>query len=32
MLFRDRRAHVRTARLMEMEAGMSGEAWDDPWT
>ncbi|GJX98507.1 hypothetical protein Tco_0355526 [Tanacetum coccineum] len=27
MLFRDRRAHVRTARLMETEARMSKEAW-----
>ncbi|GJS27435.1 putative reverse transcriptase domain-containing protein [Tanacetum coccineum] len=27
MLFRDRRAHARTARLMETEAGMSREAW-----
>ncbi|GKA59689.1 hypothetical protein Tco_0759002 [Tanacetum coccineum] len=32
MLFRDRRAHARTARLMETEARMSREAWDDPWT
>ncbi|GKE71316.1 hypothetical protein Tco_1529388 [Tanacetum coccineum] len=27
MLFRDRRAHARTARLMETEARMSREAW-----
>ncbi|GJZ23811.1 hypothetical protein Tco_0561270 [Tanacetum coccineum] len=27
MLFRDRRAHARTARLMETEARMSKEAW-----
>ncbi|GKA96055.1 hypothetical protein Tco_0818150 [Tanacetum coccineum] len=27
MLFKDRRAHVRTARLMETEARMSREAW-----
>ncbi|GKE56309.1 reverse transcriptase domain-containing protein, partial [Tanacetum coccineum] len=27
MLFRDRRAHVRTARLVEIEARMSREAW-----
>ncbi|GKG36215.1 hypothetical protein Tco_0443893, partial [Tanacetum coccineum] len=27
MLFRDRRAHTRTARLMETEARMSQEAW-----
>ncbi|GJS13841.1 putative reverse transcriptase domain-containing protein [Tanacetum coccineum] len=27
MLFRDRRAHARTARLMELEARMSREAW-----
>ncbi|GJZ62345.1 hypothetical protein Tco_0618482 [Tanacetum coccineum] len=27
MLFRDRRAHARTARLMEIEARMSREAW-----
>ncbi|GJR97452.1 hypothetical protein Tco_0269626 [Tanacetum coccineum] len=27
MLFRDRRAHARTARLMEAEARMSQEAW-----
>ncbi|GJV71619.1 hypothetical protein Tco_1491614 [Tanacetum coccineum] len=27
MLFRDRRAHARTARLMEAEARMSREAW-----
>ncbi|GJZ24498.1 hypothetical protein Tco_0561957 [Tanacetum coccineum] len=27
MLFRDRRAHARTARLMENEARMSREAW-----
>ncbi|GKA54948.1 reverse transcriptase domain-containing protein [Tanacetum coccineum] len=27
MLFRDRRAHARTARLRETEAGMSREAW-----
>ncbi|GJU12874.1 hypothetical protein Tco_1135270 [Tanacetum coccineum] len=27
MLFRDRRAHARTARLMETEAKMSREAW-----
>ncbi|GKE44261.1 hypothetical protein Tco_1471545, partial [Tanacetum coccineum] len=27
MLFRDRRAHARTARLMETEARMSQEAW-----
>ncbi|GJU24022.1 hypothetical protein Tco_1162643 [Tanacetum coccineum] len=27
MLFRDRRAHPRTARLMETEARMSREAW-----
>ncbi|GJX42764.1 hypothetical protein Tco_0257754 [Tanacetum coccineum] len=27
MLFRDRRAHVRTARLMETKARMSREAW-----
>ncbi|GJU06997.1 hypothetical protein Tco_1123427, partial [Tanacetum coccineum] len=27
MLFRDRRAHVRTARLMETEARLSREAW-----
>ncbi|GJW38788.1 hypothetical protein Tco_0064633 [Tanacetum coccineum] len=27
MLFRDRRVHVRTARLMETEARMSREAW-----
>ncbi|GJY38941.1 hypothetical protein Tco_0425305 [Tanacetum coccineum] len=31
MLFRDRRAHARTARLMETEARMSREAWDDLW-
>ncbi|GKA93116.1 hypothetical protein Tco_0815102 [Tanacetum coccineum] len=28
MLFRDRRAHARTARLMETEARMSQEAWE----
>ncbi|GJR73003.1 hypothetical protein Tco_0085368 [Tanacetum coccineum] len=27
MLYRDRRAHARTARLMEMEARISREAW-----
>ncbi|GJX49329.1 hypothetical protein Tco_0276174 [Tanacetum coccineum] len=27
MLYRDRRAHARTARLMEVEARMSQEAW-----
>ncbi|GJU54953.1 hypothetical protein Tco_1228667 [Tanacetum coccineum] len=27
MLYRDRRAHARTARLMEVEARMSREAW-----
>ncbi|GKE28385.1 hypothetical protein Tco_1443769 [Tanacetum coccineum] len=27
MLFRDRRAHARTARLMETKARMSKEAW-----
>ncbi|GJZ11425.1 hypothetical protein Tco_0546184 [Tanacetum coccineum] len=27
MLYRDRRAHARTARLMEAEARMSREAW-----
>ncbi|GKB20651.1 hypothetical protein Tco_0854574 [Tanacetum coccineum] len=27
MLFRDRRAHARTARLMETEARMSKEVW-----
>ncbi|GKB92526.1 hypothetical protein Tco_0964798, partial [Tanacetum coccineum] len=27
MLFRDRRTHARTARLMETEARMSKEAW-----
>ncbi|GKE39028.1 hypothetical protein Tco_1462433, partial [Tanacetum coccineum] len=27
MLYRDRRAHARTARLMEAEAKMSREAW-----
>ncbi|GJS99393.1 hypothetical protein Tco_0820563 [Tanacetum coccineum] len=27
MLYRDRRAHARTARLMETEARMSREAW-----
>ncbi|GJY95075.1 hypothetical protein Tco_0511436 [Tanacetum coccineum] len=27
MLFRDRRAHARTARLMETEARLSREAW-----
>ncbi|GKD78548.1 hypothetical protein Tco_1341169 [Tanacetum coccineum] len=27
MLFKDRRTHARTTRLMEMEAGMSREAW-----
>ncbi|GKE40218.1 hypothetical protein Tco_1463623, partial [Tanacetum coccineum] len=27
MLFRDRRTHARTARLMETEARMSREAW-----
>ncbi|GKG30815.1 hypothetical protein Tco_0423303 [Tanacetum coccineum] len=27
MLFRDRRTHARTARLMEAEARMSREAW-----
>ncbi|GJT17887.1 hypothetical protein Tco_0876593 [Tanacetum coccineum] len=27
MLFRDRRVHTRTARLMETEARMSREAW-----
>ncbi|GKB09650.1 hypothetical protein Tco_0837962 [Tanacetum coccineum] len=27
MLFRDRRAHARTARLMELEARISREAW-----
>ncbi|GJR09121.1 hypothetical protein Tco_0791773 [Tanacetum coccineum] len=35
MLYRDRRAHARTARLMETEAKMSREAWGhrmDAWT
>ncbi|GKG57048.1 hypothetical protein Tco_0582399 [Tanacetum coccineum] len=27
MLYRDRRAHARTARLMETEASLSREAW-----
>ncbi|GKG12230.1 hypothetical protein Tco_0346467, partial [Tanacetum coccineum] len=27
LLFRDRRAHARTARLMETKARMSREAW-----
>ncbi|GKE01520.1 hypothetical protein Tco_1389503 [Tanacetum coccineum] len=27
MLYRDRRAHARTARLIEVEARMSQEAW-----
>ncbi|GKE87031.1 hypothetical protein Tco_1564506, partial [Tanacetum coccineum] len=31
MLFRDRHAHARTARLMETETRMSREAWDDLW-
>ncbi|GJT19865.1 putative reverse transcriptase domain-containing protein [Tanacetum coccineum] len=31
MLFRDRRAHARTGRLMETKAKMSREAWDDLW-
>ncbi|GKE45606.1 hypothetical protein Tco_1472890 [Tanacetum coccineum] len=28
MLYRDRRAHARTARLMEVEARMYQEAWE----
>ncbi|GKB55041.1 hypothetical protein Tco_0905794 [Tanacetum coccineum] len=32
MLYRDRRAHARTCLLMEREARMSREDWDDPWT
>ncbi|GJT13865.1 ribonuclease H-like domain-containing protein [Tanacetum coccineum] len=31
MLYRDRRTHARTTRLMEAEARMSREDWDDLW-
>ncbi|GJU66567.1 hypothetical protein Tco_1252826 [Tanacetum coccineum] len=31
-MIEDRRAHARTALLMEREARISREAWGDPWT